>query len=322
MSNAAQWTTDILGENWVARTIPLGQDTEGPVAATLVRSAAGPRHARAVLYVHGFVDYFFQTHQAEFFEELGYDFYALDLRKYGRSLLPGQSPNYVTSLADYRHELDYAARLIAHEGHNSMMVMGHSTGGLITSLWVDARPNAAESLGIEISALLLNSPWFDLNESLFLRTAGTKIVSQVSKVAPRLKISSMAPYYGRALHASTGGEWDYNLEWKPFAGFPIRAAWFSAIRRGHSRIHQGLDIHCPVLVLTSDLSGSNHTDHPELLTTDSVLDVEQIWAEAPNLADDVTIVPIAGGSHDLALSPGTARTAYFDSIRSWLSKHQ
>ena len=57
------------------------------MVATLVRLRAAAPTRRAVLYLHGFVDYFFQTHLAEFFTERGYDFYALDLRKYGRSLL-------------------------------------------------------------------------------------------------------------------------------------------------------------------------------------------------------------------------------------------
>ena len=62
--------------------------------ATLVRRRADAPTRRAVLYLHGFVDYFFQTHLAEFFTDRGFDFYALDLRKYGRSLLPHQTPNF------------------------------------------------------------------------------------------------------------------------------------------------------------------------------------------------------------------------------------
>ena len=55
--------TDVLGEPWLARTIPLRPDrvtarTGIPPVATLVRRDEPPRR-RAVLYVHGFVDYFF-----------------------------------------------------------------------------------------------------------------------------------------------------------------------------------------------------------------------------------------------------------------------
>ena len=89
--------TDVLGAPYERRTIVLADDDEGEVVGTLVRlRAAGPTK-RAVLYVHGFVDYFFQTHLAEFFTARGYDFYALDLRKYGRSLL--EPPDARTSAA-------------------------------------------------------------------------------------------------------------------------------------------------------------------------------------------------------------------------------
>ena len=58
---------DVLGDAWSARTIPLAPDgrSKGGVdpVATLVSPAGslgadGPRRERAVLYLHGFVDYF------------------------------------------------------------------------------------------------------------------------------------------------------------------------------------------------------------------------------------------------------------------------
>src|SRR5690349_18934674 len=93
--------TDILGAPYQRRVIDLGTDDEGPVVATLVsRAAPTPTH-RAVLYVHGYVDYFFQEHLADFYGSRGFDFYALDLRKYGRSLMPYQTPNFVRSISEY-----------------------------------------------------------------------------------------------------------------------------------------------------------------------------------------------------------------------------
>ncbi|HEU4347317.1 MAG TPA: alpha/beta hydrolase, partial [Actinoplanes sp.] len=81
-----------MGAPYERYVIDLPPDDEGPVVATLVRRRADNPSRRAVLYVHGWVDYFFQTHLADFFVERGWDFYALDLRKYGRSLLAHQTP--------------------------------------------------------------------------------------------------------------------------------------------------------------------------------------------------------------------------------------
>jgi alpha-beta hydrolase superfamily lysophospholipase len=74
-----------------SRDLPREQD--GELVATLVRTTQAVDDNRpAVLYVHGFVDYFFQVHVAQEFEKAGFRFYALDLRRSGRSLRDGNLP--------------------------------------------------------------------------------------------------------------------------------------------------------------------------------------------------------------------------------------
>ena len=81
----AELQTDLLGPPYTCETWQLRPDDEGEVFATLVHRPAGQPTRKAVLHVHGFCDYFFQTGAADFWVRNGYDFYALDLRKYGRS---------------------------------------------------------------------------------------------------------------------------------------------------------------------------------------------------------------------------------------------
>src|SRR5213080_4277441 len=108
---------DVLGPEYESLRLTFEDDAEGEVVATLVRRTV-PGSRKAVLYVHGFVDYFFQAHLADFYVERGYSFYALDLRKYGRSLLPHQTPNFVRDVAEYFPELDEAVRIIREDdGH-------------------------------------------------------------------------------------------------------------------------------------------------------------------------------------------------------------
>lgn len=332
-----RWTADVLGGSWLARTLELRPDDEGEVVATLVTDGGRARTEKAVLYVHGFVDYFFQTHLADALAEDGWTFYALDLRKYGRSLRPHQTPNYVTRLSDYAEELDAAARTVTAElGHSTFVVMGHSTGGLVTSLWADARTRAAGARDTasardavdthgaagarspRVDALVLNSPWFDLNKPWFDRVVSTRLVDLFAPLAPRLPVGRLAPHYGRALHRGSGGEWDYDLTLKPHEGFPVRAGWLRTIRRGHAQVARGLDIRCPVLVLTSDATGDSTRPHDAVLTTDSVLDVEQTARVAPGIGPDVTLVRVAGGAHDLSLSPEPARSRFFTEVTTWL----
>ena len=63
---------------------------------------------RAVLLVHGFTDYFFNTELADHFAARGFAFYALDLHKCGRSWREGQTPHFTTDLARYDTELERA----------------------------------------------------------------------------------------------------------------------------------------------------------------------------------------------------------------------
>ena len=92
MLEGMTWESDIL-DGFESLDIPLPQAARAPgesdeieVVATLVRRAGGETSEHAVLYLHGWNDYFFQTHVADAFSAAGFAFYALDLRRYGRSL--------------------------------------------------------------------------------------------------------------------------------------------------------------------------------------------------------------------------------------------
>ena len=175
---------DHLGAPYTSETLELADDYEGPVVATLVHRAADTSSPRgAVLHVHGFCDYFFQTNQAEFYAARGFDFYALDLRKYGRSLLPHQTPNFCLDLAEYEEELDASLALIRErDGHTgTLVVSGHSTGGLIAALWAARRLDDQSRVA---DAFVLNSPWLDLQGSFLVRTAGTEAISRLAQRRP------------------------------------------------------------------------------------------------------------------------------------------
>ena len=128
----------MLGEPYQQMSIDLGTDDEGPVGGDAGAPVARPhRPGRAVLYVHGFVDYFFQTHLADFYVERGIDFYAVDLRKYGRSLR--QWPDRRTSCRSCPTTSRSSTRRCASSETSTattqVLVNGHSTGGLTASLW-------------------------------------------------------------------------------------------------------------------------------------------------------------------------------------------
>jgi alpha-beta hydrolase superfamily lysophospholipase len=305
--------TDVLGAPYTAETIELPADNEGTVVATLVRRGADTGASRkAVLYVHGFCDYFFQTEYAEWWTERGYDFYALDLRKYGRSLGAHQTPNYVSDLRDYWPELDAAwQRITERDGHDHIVLSAHSTGGLVLPLWVkDRRP--------DVRGLVLNSPWFDLQGSLLERTVGTRVIKEIGSRRPMTVLPrTVSGVYGQSLHDDFDGEWDFNLAWKPADSWPVRLGWLAAIRRGHAELHRGLGIDAPALVLSSARSGAPSVVDEVAHTRDIVLNVKQIRQWAPALGSHVTSVAIPGAKHDVVLSRPDVRKHVYDELDRW-----
>ncbi|GGO68558.1 alpha/beta hydrolase [Nocardioides deserti] len=304
---------DVLGQPYLAEEIVLPDDDEGPVVATLVQRRAAMPTRRAVLHVHGFADYFFQTGYAEWWTERGYDFYALDLRKYGRSIRPHQTPNYVADLSEYAAELDAAWALVTgRDGHDHVVLTGHSTGGLTTSLWADARrPD-------ELAGMVLNSPWFDMQGSVLLRTLGTVVVEQVGRRTPkRVLPRSVSGFYARSLHRDHEGEWDFDLAWKPLESFTVHAGWLRAVRRGHARLHAGLAVPCPVLVLSSGASAQPSAMGDDVHRHDIVLEVPQIRRWATAVGPHVTYVAVPDARHDVVLSLPAPRAAAYDAIGRW-----
>lgn len=288
------------------------------MVATLVRRRASAPTRHAVLYVHGFVDYFFQTHLADFYVDRGWDFYAIDLRKYGRSLLPHQTPNFCRSLTEYFPELDEAARVIRDEdGHDVLMVNAHSTGGLIAPLWIHARRGSDL-----VDGLFLNSPFFDFNAAWLARRPVMAVVTKVGRRRPyRVVPLGASTAYGRSLHTDHDGEWSFDLALKPLIGFGVRAGWLRAIREGHHLIRAGLDIQVPVLVASSTASLRRRQVSDLINSTDAVLNVADIARWAPRLGRHVTLVRFDGGLHDLVLSAPPVRAKVFRELERWMDAY-
>ncbi len=315
MAEPDAFVTDILGAPYTAETLSLRPDDEGEVVATLVHRPAERSTGRAVLHVHGFCDYFFQTVAADFWVRNGYDFYALDLRKYGRSLRTHQTPNYVADLRTYYEELDLAYHRITQE-HDHVVFSAHSTGGLTVPLWLHDR-------GHQAAGVFLNSPWIDMHGDTFTRLLALPVIHRLGRFQPmRLIPRDVTGVYSRGLHRDFSGEWDFDLAWKPEASFPVYAGWIRAVRLAQARIERGLDVNGPVLLVSSDRSSHPLLDEdPDVRCTDVVLDVERMRRRAPQLSRHVTIAQVPGALHDVTLSPEPARTKVFDEVQRFLTAY-
>ncbi|NTV39186.1 MAG: alpha/beta hydrolase, partial [Demequinaceae bacterium] len=268
-SGKARWSVDVLGDGFEATELTLPPDTEGEVCATLVRHRPPTRRwsplrsqlARwlslpwlrgrpdfDVLYVHGWSDYFFQRELAEFWTAQGATFYALDLRKYGRSLRPHQTPGYVDDLAIYDEDIAAALAVMRAHQRRPLVLMGHSTGGLTLSLWAARHPS-------DVAGLVLNAPWLEFQ----MGSAARAFLEPMVELGRRLVPLALYPqldqgFYSRTIYSRFEGEWDIDERWKPALGFRASRGWLSAIFHGQDRVSDGLGLSIPVLVMLSQRS--------------------------------------------------------------------
>lgn len=334
------WVPDVLGDEFEQRTLPLGNDSEGDVVATLVRALPVVPQPQSwwqrmtarlglgdqpvthddlgdvdVLYVHGWSDYFFQKRLARSFTHRGARFFALDLRKYGRSIRTGQTPGYVADLATYDEDIAAALEVIAEEGHGRRLVLfGHSTGGLVLSLWAARNPGRAD-------ALILNSPWLEFQLGP-IRSAMVPVLELSARIRPHEAAPQIdLGFYSRAQAAVADPEdpVETNLDWRPERSLPVHAAWLRAVLVGHATVAAGLSIDTPICVLLSAKSAAPTWWSEELTEADTVLVVEDIARRALKLGPSVTVERIDGALHDVFLSRKDARDDAYRRLDRWVT---
>ena len=310
------YQVDILGSGYEQATLNFPDDYEGQVIATLVRKKAAQTTNKAVLYIHGFIDYFFQTEMAEQFNQHGFNFYALDLRKYGRSHLPHQKYYNVREIAEYDAEISQALDIIGAEGHEAILLCGHSTGGLTTTLYAVHHPDHPL-----IKALWVNSPFYDFNMNPIKKKLGLPNLSRVGKICPDLEFpSELNKWYVTSLHKNLKGEWYFNLEWKKTTYPWVRLSFVRAIFEAQKEIHQGVTLNVPALVMHSDQSKNPKKWHKNVQTSDVILDVKHIDKYARKIKGDVTISEVKNGVHDLILSEKSVREHVYQQLFAWLKQ--
>ena len=313
---AQTWERDTLsGKGYYDLTINQPDDYQGKVVSTVIRKLSDCANKRAILYVHGFNDYFFQTEMGDRFVDSCYNFYAVDLRRYGRSLRKGERKFDVRNLRDYFPDIDSALSVIKRDGNREVILMGHSTGGLITSLFMAEKPDTI------IKGLILNSPFLDWNLSKFNERVAVPLVSFIGGLFPRINIKQGdSDIYARSLLKEYDGEWTYDTDLKLVHSPDVTSGWIRAINTAqHLLRKKSTRIDVPILLLHSDRSEG--AEGSTYMNSDCVLDVKDISKYGRKLGPDVTEETVAGGLHDLALSAPAVRNKFYTDIFQWLDKN-
>lgn len=319
-----KWKPDVLGEGYESTVLDVGRQGAEQEIATLIRHFPESQDSlpdQALLFIHGWSDYFFNTELAEFFTGLGIAFYALDLHNHGRSLRTSSIGGFVGDLADYDTELQKALDVVIEDLHDhygetgnppKIALMGHSTGGLVAALWTSRFPST-------VSHLILNSPWLEMHGSSFVRHGMYSMVEPIAKWWPQSRIKvPERNFYWRSISARAEGEWELDDELRPPLAFPMRWGWMSAILAGQAQVAKGLDIPVPILVMMSARSLNGPRWREGMRSADAVLDIQTMAARAITLGQSVSIEKIDGGLHDVLLSEKTVREQAYQRLRRWL----
>ncbi len=304
----------LLGEGFSVETFNVGCDYSGDIRSTLIRLHPIVEGRESILYVHGYNDYFFQSDMARRFRDSLYNFYAVDLRRYGRSLSADQTPFEVRNLKEYFDDIDAAVEMIKSEGATKIILMGHSTGGLIASYYVGSQQDDPS-----VDGLILNSPYLGQNLSWVLRNVALPVVSALGYYFPTADVyQDTSTLYFDSLHQDGHGEWLYDPTLKMKISPPITMGWLRAIDMAQRVVQRGFSIEIPILLMYSDKSVYSDVWTEELQRGDAVLNVEQIAQYGSRLGVDVTHVEVKDGMHDLILSRYEAREATYRAIFEWL----
>ena len=319
-SSIAAEREDILGPNFRALTLNL----KASQVCTLVHYPALEKDdidPIGILYVHGYTDYFYQTELAEFFHQLGFDFYAVDLHGYGRSIRPYQADHNQNHFSNYFADLDVCLSTMAEKGIKRCILLGHSTGGLVTTRYLTTEYQA-ETANIEIIGHILNSPFLSLPLSIQQETWRLPLYRLISQALSGLSIPAKKhTLYARSIHRSLEGEWSYRLDWKPSQGSALSFSWLHQIIQQQAAC---LTQECPIPTLLCRSSQSTyHKDSlAEIIQGDAVLDVDNMESKAKRIFTQLDIAIIDKGYHDLILSPSKVRKDFYKNLQSWLSAYQ
>lgn len=263
-----------------------------------------------ILLMHGWSDYVLDRGLMEHLGRRGHDVWGLDLRKHGRSLLPGQTATEIDHLSRYDTEIWAALRIIGRD--RPPVLLAHSTGGLTAALWAQRHPGT-------VRGLALNSPWLEMHMGPVARMLAEM---PVRLLADRLRNRPILPvgndHVARASHRDFGGAYDYDLVLKPPGGHRFPAVTLNAVIDGQRRLAAAGPLSIPVLVLHSERSRISPRFSEQMRRADTVLDVRSLATAAAALGPEIRIESIPGARHDVFLSDADARDRAIGFLDDWL----
>ena len=239
---------------------------------------------------------------------------------------------FVSNLSLYDEDISEALDLIREDYPDlPLVLMGHSTGGLLATLWANRHPGA-------LDGLILNSAWLEMQTMASMRSAVAPILERIASRNPMWAVpgGDGPDHYGRSLREGWNAldaplpdslaaypndpavkGWSYALEWKRPGSYPAYAAWLEAILDGHENVANSVHLDIPVLSMMSTSSYFGEEFSEAVFSSDVVLDREVILERSARLSPLVTMASFPG-KHDLLLSDPQVRAEVYDTMNRWI----
>jgi alpha-beta hydrolase superfamily lysophospholipase len=118
-------------------------------------------------------------------------------------------------------------------------------GGLIATLYAHSG-----SRYTDLDAIILNSPYLAAVETTPAESALLALL-----IRTRKSVDHDGGWYGRSIHVSNRGEWEFDLDKKPIEKVRLHGAYFSAVRNAQQDITKNrISIKYPILFMCSNRS--------------------------------------------------------------------
>jgi len=276
---------------------------DGPVEErATVTYKCKPGNTRMLYWCPGRNDAFFHVHVLEQILDAGYDVYAIEHSRIGRSnqgvtaeeaLLTSHNDNFSKLVEQFDAGLDFA---YAQKAYKTLVWYAHSTGGLESTVYFreGKRRNAP-------AAVIFNSPFLDWSgggiQEAFTDSAD-ELAAISSWVGGNSKKDSAAPFLFGAGAGDLSLASDYGVGiWMQYRFDPtlrnlfcthVTWGWASEVSRQHEELDAMEPVAIPTLLLTSQ--------------GDVVLDTEDLKERIGHFSNQATIRTVKECRHDMLLN--------------------
>lgn len=266
------------------------------IQSSEIRFKELPENRKAVVWIHGFNDYYHHFHVGEFLLHEGYNVYTITLPRYPQDGVDRRYLFYIDDITKYFSYIDEYIEFINQRNIHHIVLYGHSTGGLVSTAYLHEGKNRNK-----VSKLILNAPFFDFYDSDLKEFMLESIISSIAKVVPRFVVRQgknelYSPDYYKGILSRYFFEQNKKLTYPSH----VFAGWVRAVSIYHKKIQKNqIKVKVPVLVLTSSTSMKGCSGEQN---GDCVLDVNETKKFAKNIGENVTIQEYSGAIHDVLLS--------------------